>query len=138
MILTCIFPSSRVLTLSPQEQIILESQQIQMKVKKWLILLNELRQDNIDLKNKLSETLQKRDANRSFVENADRYQQNILIKDQVFDLFRHDLTVLIAKLKTLSKIEKETLVLERDINKITEDFFKMKAALEDYLTTKQD
>jgi hypothetical protein len=92
--------------------------------KKWLTILNELRIENVRLKEQLSEAVNQ-NVSLTFVEQAEQFQQHFLEKDQVIDLLRHDIKTMLDKLSehTITGIEgHKYTVMEKDILKLTHEF----------------
>ena len=93
--------------------------------------LNELRNRNILFKEQLSDALS-RDVSPDFVEKAEWYQQCFLETDQVIDILRHDLNMLLNKLKLdnptadkdiqCSKLKTDVKKLARSITEISRSF----------------
>jgi hypothetical protein len=103
--------------------------------KQWLTALNELRSENIRLKNSLSQAIS-HEVSLEFVELAERFQHRFIEKDQVIDLLRHDLSMLQHKLSTqqLTRTE-ECAVLKKDIEQLIDEFHRMKTSFARFLAT---
>jgi len=109
-------------------------------VREWLVALDELRQENIVLKNRLSEAVRK-SASRPFIEEAEVFQQRSIDKDQVIDLLRYDIANLMVKMKYNGLISGETPVLQQqavtlksDVEKLVSGFTQMKQSFDHYLS----
>lgn len=108
-------------------------------IRQWLSVLDELRQENIILKNRLSEAVS-RSMNRSFIEVADVLLQHSVDKDQVIDLLRHDIAGLMVKIKREDApaadvmLDKQLQTLGGDVDKIVTGFRQMKQDFEQYLS----
>jgi hypothetical protein len=92
--------------------------------KKWLTVLNELRIENIQLKEQLSKAINQ-DVSLTFVEQAEQFQQQFLEKDQIIDLLRHDIKTMLDKLyehTTIGMEEHQYAILEKDISKLIHEF----------------
>jgi len=101
--------------------------------KKWLTSLHELRGENIRLKDQLSEAIS-RDVSPDFIDTVERFQQLFLEKDQIIDLLRHDIKVLLySKEPITDSEERQYIVIEKDIEQLTDDFHKMKTSFGDFL-----
>lgn len=109
------------------------------EVRQWLAILDELRQMNILLKNRLVFALQQ-EVNRTFIEIAEQYHQQFIDKDQLIRLLRHDLTSLLEDGQRDGGESPDWFArffrLEKDMQRIINEFSGMKAAFEYYLTAK--
>ncbi|RXK86941.1 hypothetical protein [Filimonas effusa] len=112
-----------------------------IEAKQWLVILDELRQVNILLKNRLVHAL-KQDVSRNFIETAEYYHQKFIDKDQLIRLLRHDITSLLEEHIDAQDDSAPWLsrffTLEKDMQRIISEFSGMKAAFETYLSEKQD
>lgn len=109
------------------------------QAKQWLVILDELRQLNIGLKNRLVSEL-KQEVTRNFIETAEYYQQKFVDKDQMVRLLRHDITGLV---EDSARMPEENLAwserfysLEKDMERLIAEFSRMKAGFEHYLSDK--
>nr|WP_295927483.1 hypothetical protein [uncultured Dyadobacter sp.] len=105
-------------------------------VRGLLLELDYLKQENTNLKNGLSMALQDR-VNGNFIEKAEEFQQMFINKDQVIDLFRHEVTALSigSSPDGGNGVEPGRIVqMQREIEVLTTCFFEMKAAFEKYLS----
>jgi len=82
--------------------------------------LNDLRDDNILLKEQLSEALSQ-DVSTDFVEKAEWFQQCFLETDQVIDLLRHEINILLKNLQNSDRTEQ----FESQCNKLKTDVKKL-------------
>lgn len=105
--------------------------------RKWLTTLNELRVENVRLKNQLSEAVSRK-VSLDFVEEAERFQQCFVEKDQVIDLLRHDINTLMYELSEQEIItdaaERQCVILEKDTAQLIFEFRQMKISFNDFLT----
>lgn len=103
--------------------------------RKWLTALNELRAENILLKEQLSEAVQ-REVSPRFVEQADLFQQSFIEKDQIMDLLRYDINNLLYRLPDRnmnSADERQCIVLEKDMRQLVLEFGQMKTSFAGFL-----
>ena len=119
-----------------------ESDIYQLKVESdtWKKLLSFLRDENIQLKNKLSETL-KGAFDRSLLEGVEEFQSSFIKKDELIGLLRNDiveLDALLAKkvmgLKTtgidlkLKQLRNNIIIVDREFAKLKDEFNKYLSA----------
>jgi hypothetical protein len=109
-------------------------------IRSWLSVLDDLRQENILLKSRLSNALQG-EVSRSFIETAEDYQQRFIYKDQLIDLLRHELTDLLSektgdRQEQLSIWQDRITLLEKDIQRLSLEFSLMKTGFDNYLSEK--
>ena len=105
-------------------------------VRELLFELDCLKQENANLKNGLSLALQDK-VNGNFIEKAEEFQQMFINKDQVIDLFRHEVTALAIERSSDTGNGEEPgkiVQMQREIEVLTTCFFEMKAAFEKYLS----
>lgn len=105
-------------------------------VRGLLFELDCLKQENANLKNGLSAALQDK-VNGNFIEKAEEFQQMFINKDQVIDLFRHEVTALAIETSPDAGNGEEPgkiVQMQREIEVLTTCFFEMKAAFEKYLS----
>jgi len=101
--------------------------------RKWLTALNELRTENIRLKNQLSEAIS-HEVGLDFVEEAERFQQRFVEKDQVIDLLRHDINILQHANEPMTQAEeRQYIVLEKDMEQLINEFRQMQASFINFL-----
>ncbi|ANH80840.1 hypothetical protein A8C56_07465 [Niabella ginsenosidivorans] len=107
----------------------------------WLVALNELKVENILLKNRLSETISGQ-VDLKFIEQAECFQQRFVEKDQVIDLLRHEISILLQKVSDRGKITNsgkfQCAVLERDIHRLVYEFQQMKISFISLLSRIKD
>lgn len=102
----------------------------------WQFILNELRTENIRLKNQLSEAIS-HEVSPTFVERAEQFQQQFIEKDQVMDLLRHDINTMLYKVSDYTGTdaeERQYTLLEKDIEKLIYEFHQMKISFSGFLT----
>jgi len=109
-------------------------------IREWLTVLDNLRQENIALKYRLSEAV-RQSISRPFIETAEIFQQKSVDKDQLIDLLRHDIANLLIKMKFNDVVDNDAAVLqqqartlETDVQKVVSGFEQMKQAFDQYLT----
>lgn len=105
------------------------------EVRVLLFELAYLKQENTNLKNGLSRALRDKVAG-SFVEKAEEFQQMFINKDQVIDLFRHEVSTLMiaGPPETRNGQHSEKVVeMQQEIEVLISCFFEMRAAFEKYL-----
>ncbi|WP_118953488.1 hypothetical protein [Taibaiella helva] len=103
--------------------------------RKWLNALNDLRAENIRLKDQLSEAIS-REVSLDFVEQADRFQQRFVEKDQVLDLLRHEINIVLAQIagrEIVPADERQYQLLEKDMEHLIHEFHQMKLSFADFL-----
>jgi hypothetical protein len=99
--------------------------------RKWQAILNELRMQNIGLKEKLSFAIS-HDVSPEFVEQAELYHQMFLDKDQLIDLLRHDMNIILPELSQPETTDNEIhqyIILSKDIEKLISEFHQMEMSL---------
>ena len=102
--------------------------------RKWLNALNELRMENIRLKNELSEAVS-HEVSLDFVEEAELFQQRFVEKDQVIDLLRHDINILLHTYEPITVAEeRQYIVLEKDMEQLIHEFRQMKISFRGFLS----
>lgn len=86
------------------------------EIRSLLSVLEQMRQDNASLKERLSMLLQ-RDISRSVLEQAEDYQQKFVERDLVIDLLRYDVATVLTGLyiKPAAVNRQRYEVLRRDI-----------------------
>ena len=109
------------------------------ELRQWLDELNSLRTDNIRLKDALSKAVCK-DVHSSFVEQAERFQQHFVEKDQIMDILRQDINKLMVRITT-GKITDADLhqhtSLKKDMQQLSEAFRNMKMAFAKFLASEK-
>ncbi|SEI54456.1 hypothetical protein SAMN05216327_102364 [Dyadobacter sp. SG02] len=106
------------------------------KVRVLLFELDYLKQENINLKNGLSRALQGKLAG-NFVEKAEEFQQMFINKDQVIDLFRHEVSTLMVETPPEArngKFSEKVVEMQQEIEVLIACFWDMKTAFEKYLS----
>lgn len=106
------------------------------EIKTWLSIVDNLKQGNVFLKNRLSEAV-KGPLSDSLIDSAESFQQNFINKDQIIDLLRHDITDLLAGLskRTMADNNDDKIsLLHRDVERIVLEFDKMKYSFEHFLS----
>ena len=101
-----------------------------------LLALDQLKQENANLKNGLSRVLQRR-VNGRVIEKAEEFQQMFINKDLVIDLCRHDVIAFTIGSGTGegNRLGPEKMVqLQHEVEQLIDCFFEMKAAFERYVT----
>lgn len=105
---------------------------------RWLATLEGLKQDNIIMKNRLSDVL-KKEVEHSFVEKAEFFQQLFIDKEQILDLLRHDITALEINLdksgqdKSNDNLFEHAQLLENELMRVVFEFNQMKILFEHFL-----
>jgi hypothetical protein len=105
--------------------------------KKWLSALSELRMENILLKESLSDAIS-REVSLQFVDQAEKFQQLFIEKDQVMDLLRYEIIMLLSRLsggEMTAADERQCIVLEKDIDQFMLDFQQMQLSFHSFLET---
>lgn len=99
--------------------------------RKWLATLHDLKIENIRLKNQLSQTISGPVA-PDFLEQAERFQQHFVEKDQLIDLLRHEINTLLPRLSApdqpADSYERQCIILAKDIDRLIHEFDQMKQA----------
>jgi len=110
-------------------------------VRELLAALDELRQENIAFKNRLSEAV-RQSTSRPFIEEAEHFQQRSIDKDQVIDLLRYDIANLLVKLRYNGLVNshapvllQQVAVLWSDVQKLASGFEQMRRAFDLHLST---
>lgn len=99
-----------------------------------LLALDQLKQENANLKTGLSKVLQSR-VNGRVIEKAEEFQQMFINKDLVIDLCRHDVIASTIGPGTDNGQEPEKMVqLQHEVEQLIDCFLEMKAAFERYVT----
>lgn len=105
-------------------------------VKEWQTFLNNLRLENISLKNRLSEAIS-HDVSTAFVEQAEHFQQRFVEKDQVMDLLRHDINTILqdtAPVAVTEADQRQYRMLEKDMQRLRDEFNQMKRSFATFLS----
>lgn len=107
------------------------------KIRRCLTILNELKVENIHLKNQLSEIIRGQ-VNQKFVEQAEWFQQRFVEKDQVIDLLRYEMRTLRDNLSGPEILSEEKarqfVILEKDIEHLAYQFRQMKVSFNGLLS----
>jgi len=98
----------------------------------WLNALNELRVENIRLKDQLSAAISQ-DVSHEFVEKAEQFQQRFVEKDQVIDLLRHDIIMLHTVKSNADTHQRQFTVLEKDMKQLIHEFYQMKTSFASFI-----
>ena len=101
----------------------------------FLFELDYLKQENANLKNGLSRALQAK-VNGNFIQKAEEFQQMFINKDQVIDLFRHEVSALTTAGQPDARNERafgKVAQMQQEIEVLSACFFELKAAFEKYL-----
>ena len=104
--------------------------------KEWLSVLSELRTENIRLKELLSEAIS-HEVSFQFVDQAEEFQQLFVEKDQVLDLLRYEIIMLLSRLsggEMTATDERQCAVLEKDMEQFILEFRQMEHAFCSFLT----
>ena len=104
--------------------------------KTWVRMLEFFKQENIILKNRLSEVLD-HSSDKAFLALAEQFQNKFILKDDYIDELRHDMNkqetdlseekdnvVNIKLLKRQEKLRNEMEYFEKDFNQLKNDFNK--------------
>ncbi|XZF15714.1 hypothetical protein ACTHGU_06225 [Chitinophagaceae bacterium MMS25-I14] len=106
-------------------------------VREWLTILDELRQENIRLQDRLSATI-KDEVSRTFIEDAEAFQQKFIDKDQVINLLRYDIAGLLKQMQLPVQANIRSILqarqLEKDLHKVISRFNLLKDSFDKYLT----
>lgn len=106
------------------------------EIKEWSTTIDNLKQENVILKNRLSEVV-KGTLSNSLIDSAESFQQKFINKDQVIDLLRHDISDLLAgisKRNMAGDNDDKISLLRRDVQRIVLEFNKMKSSFERFLS----
>ncbi len=105
--------------------------------KQWLSVLNDLRTENIQLKESLSEAVSQ-EVSFQFVDRAEGFQQLFVDKDQVIDLLRYEIIMLLSRLSggemTVAD-ERQCVILEKDMEQFVLEFQQMKLSFSSFVST---
>lgn len=110
---------------------------LHQQVTSWQVILDEIKFENIRLKNLLAEAISK-NVSRSFVEEAEAFQQKFLDKEQVADLLRHDISSMMAHTGDPVMTGLQSASLERDIVRLHTEITQLKSLFHVYLASKTD
>lgn len=104
--------------------------------KTWIRMLDFFKQENIILKNRLSEVLD-HSSDKAFLALAEQFQNKFILKDEYIDELRHDMNkqetdlgeekdnvVNLKLLKRQEKLRNEIEYFEKDFNQLKNDFNK--------------
>lgn len=106
------------------------------KIAAWLTILEDVKFEQIRLKNLLAEAISK-NVSRKFVEEAEAFQQKFLDKEQVVELLRHDI---ISMMTNKSDVVRTGLLfnsLERDMLRLQAEIATLKALFYQYLESNE-
>jgi hypothetical protein len=95
--------------------------------RKWQAILSGLQMQNIRLKEQLSFAIS-HDVSLEFVEQAELYHQMFLDKDQLIDLLRHDMNVMLPEIsqpEITDNAIRQYIMLSKDIEKLISEFHQM-------------
>lgn len=107
------------------------------KIAAWLTILDEVKFENIRLKNLLAEAISK-NVSRKFVEEAEAFQQKFLDKEQVVELLRHEITSITTSKKDLVTASFLFGSLERDMVRLEIEIAALKKLFYQYLESNAD
>lgn len=121
----------------------LKLKQLHYEVETWKRLLSFMTDENIRLKNRLSEILQER-FNSDLLEEVEIFQSNFLKEDEMISLLRNDIAEFDKLLtrevfedgKLAKKVEKKMETLRANIETAEKDFGKLKTEFNSYLIEK--
>ncbi|MGF7231231.1 hypothetical protein [Arachidicoccus sp.] len=108
------------------------------EAKNGLSILDWIRQENVLLKNRLSNAVQQ-EVNKSYLARAEHFQQKFIEKDQIVELLRHEINTLLMShynhyhRQETSLMQKKFHLLKRDIEKVKDEFELLKLSFEQYL-----
>ena len=103
--------------------------------RKWLTVLNELRIENVQLKEQLSEAIS-HEVSLALVEKAEQFQQQFVEKDQIIDLLRHDINTMLEKLheRTITRTEEnQYAIMQEDMTKLIREFHQIAVTFYQFL-----
>lgn len=109
--------------------------------KTWGRLLEFFKQENIFLKNRLSEVVD-HSTDKDFLALAEQFQNKFIIKDEIIDELRHDINLqsvdLINRNDSLvdSKIIKRQEKLRNEMEYFEKDFIQLKNEFNKYLSSR--
>ncbi|ANI89833.1 hypothetical protein A9P82_11355 [Arachidicoccus ginsenosidimutans] len=109
------------------------------EAKQWLVVLEKIKQENIILKNRLADAI-KQDVSKDFIEYAEYFQQRFIEKDQIVDLLRHDINMMLSagshlhKSSDKSQLKKFASQMTDDIEKSRLEFEQLKISFNTYLS----
>jgi hypothetical protein len=107
------------------------------KIAAWQTVLEEVRLENIRLKNLLAEAISK-NVSRQFVEQAEIFQQKFLDKDQVIDLLRHEISSLLTGNVDVLKNGSQINSMEKDISRLQAETGLLKTIFYQYLESRSE
>ena len=115
---------------------ILKTEQFHHENKTWIRLLEFFKQENIFLKNRLSEVVD-HSVDKGFLALAEQFQNKFILKDEYIDELRHDInnqdqtlsdfsagTIDIKLFKIQEKLRNEMEYFEKDFTKLKNEFNK--------------
>lgn len=106
------------------------------RIEEWQRTISDLRLENTDLKNLISQTMQ---LNQKFesLELAEYFQNRFIQKDQVLDLFRQDVNVLYNLIVSRGLTEagiKKFNELNKDLERLLGEMEELKVLFADFLS----
>lgn len=114
------------------------------EAKNGLSILDCIMQENIILKNRLSNAVQQ-EVSKAYIERAENFQQRFIEKDQIVELLRHEINTLLMShynhshsQEEINLVRKRFLLLKRDIQKVKDEFDFLKSSFEEYLSGKEE
>ncbi len=114
------------------------------EAKNGLSILDCIMQENIILKNRLSNAVQQ-EVSKAYIERAENFQQRFIEKDQIVELLRHEIYTLLMShynhshpQEEINLVRKRFLLLKRDIQKVKDEFDFLKSSFEEYLSGKEE
>lgn len=109
------------------------------EAKNGLSILDCIMQENIILKDRLSNAVQQ-EVSKAYIERAENFQQRFIEKDQIVELLRHEINTLLMShynhshpQEEINHVRKRFLLLKRDIQKVKDEFDFLKSSFEEYL-----
>ena len=113
--------------------------QQETEIQLWSKALNNLQQENIQMKNRLADLIKGIEDDHT-LDEAESFLNRFISKDAVFALMRHDIA---AHLKNLEECTASGLLLSRkhevlqsDLLKIENELNKLKLEFEEYISSK--
>jgi len=119
----------------------LKLKQLQYKTDTWKRLLGFMLDENIHLKNRLSEVLKDK-FNKNLLEDVENFQSSFIKEDELIGLLRHDVTELDKLLvmeifedgKIIKEIDRRMTKLRNNIINAERQFGKLKSEFNSYLS----
>jgi tRNA A37 N6-isopentenylltransferase MiaA len=118
----------------------LKLKQLQYESDTWKRLLVFMQEENVHLKNRLSEVLKDK-FNNNLLEEVEVYQANFLKEDELISFLRNEVAEIDSELvkdifvdgKLNKKLEKKFNLLRKNLTSAEKRFDKMKLAFKNYL-----